>query len=381
MLRSKLPESNKTVLSNIQKYIQQNEVVDLATSLPDCRMPEKLSALIMKYIKEGKNQYAPIEGVLSLRKSVSDYYANNFSKKYNPETEITITNGATEAVWDSITAIVHEDDEVIIIEPSYENYVPAIRLNGGIPVFVTLKPPFYKIDWNEVIRMVSQRTRMIILSTPHIQTGVGYTDEDFKSLSKVISGSKIILLCDDSFKTFVYDNNFLSIAKYPVLTKQTIIVSSLSKELSATGWKTGYCIAPNDYSKEIRKIHNYICNGSNAVFQYAAAEFLNLGTDYFDTLCKEYKQKRDLLCSMLKGSKYKFIPCQSTWFQIVDCSEVSKLSDKDFALELCEKYGVAVFPMSVYYHDKTKSNIVRICFARSIKTIEKGVKCLLNAQK
>lgn len=381
MLRSKLPESNKTILAEIKKITEQTGAVDFASAIPSSDMPKELSALAAKYIKGGKNQYAPVEGIPVLRQSVSDFYQKCFGKKYNPETEVTITAGATEAVWATISAIVHEDDEVIVIEPAYENYIPAIRMNGGTPIFVSLREPNYKVDWNEVIRMVNQRTRMIIINTPNSPSGIVYSDEDFKNLQKIVVGSKIIVLSDETFGSLTYEKPFVSISKFPVLAKQSVLISSLGKSFNATGWKTGICLAPADYTKEIRRIHNYICNGSNAAMQYAMAEVITTKPEMLDAIKEAYKKKRDLLCSLLKGSKYKLLPSQGTWFQTIDFSEISKDRDTDFALLLAKEFGVATFPMSTYYHDKIKVNVLRLCFARPDDIIKKGVECLLKAQQ
>ncbi|MBQ3657573.1 MAG: aminotransferase class I/II-fold pyridoxal phosphate-dependent enzyme [Bacteroidales bacterium] len=381
MLRSKLPEGNYTLLNQIFDYAEKDEVIDFATPLPDCNIPQEIKDLVVKYIKSGKNQYAPNIGIPELRTSVCDYYFKRYSHKYTPEDEVTVTEGATEAIWAAITAVVHEDDEVIIIEPAAENYVPAVRINGGIPVFVAMKAPDYTIDWNEVIMSVNQRTKMIIISTPHIPTGKLLSDEDFRNLQKIIVGSKITVLCDESFSNICFEGQFTSISKFPLLTKQTVLISSLSRGFNTTGWKSGFCIAPKDYTVEIRKIHNYICNSGNSALQYAMSELLNTKAGVFDIIRQEYRAKRDLLCTMLQGSKYKLTPSQGTWFQTVDCSEVTDQDNKDFALRLAKEYGVAVIPMSAYYHDKNRSNSIRICFARPDEIIRKGVERLIKAQK
>ena len=381
MLRSKLPEGNYTLLNQIFDYAEKDDVIDFASSLPDCNIPQEIKDLVVKYIKSGKNQYAPNIGIPELRAAVCDYYFKRYSHKYTPENEVTVTEGATEAVWAAITAVVHEDDEVIIIEPAAENYVPAVRINGGIPVFVAMKTPGYTIDWNEVIMSVNQRTKMIIISTPHIPTGKLLSEEDFKNLQKIIIGSKITVLCDESFANICFDGQFTSISKFPLLAKQTILISSLSRGFNATGWKSGFCIAPQDYTAEIRKIHNYICNSGNSALQYAMTELLNTKAGVFDLIRQEYRAKRDLLCTMLQGSKYQLTPSQGTWFQTVDCSKATDMDNKEFVLSLAKDFGVAVIPMSAYYHDKNRFNAIRICFARPDEVIRKGVERLIKAQK
>lgn len=380
MLRSKLPENTLKTAFEILDAAAKNNAVDIACSVPDFNMPQCLVKSIAKHISNGRNQYSPIEGILPLRTAMAGIYNKEFGAQYDPETEVTITAGSTEAVWTAISAVVHEDDEVIVFEPVYENYVPAIRLNGGTPVFIALKYPDYKIDWNEVMRSVNQRTKMIIISNPHIPTGKVMTDEDMRMLQKTIAGSKIVILSDETFGSFVYEGPLSSVSKYPVLAKQSIVISSLGKSFNATGWKTGTCCAPADYTAEIRKMHNYICNGSNTAVQYTFADFLNeVHSEALDQIRELYHHKRDLLCSLLKGSKYKFTPTEGSWFQAIDCSDVTPDPDTEFAIKLVNTHGVAVFPMSMYYHDKNKSSVIRICFAREDETIKRGVEGLLKA--
>ena len=380
MLRSKLPDNTLKTAIEILDAAAKNQAVDLACSVPDFNMSQDLIDSIARHISNGKNQYSPIEGIMPLRQATAEVYLKEFGAQYNPETDITITAGSTEAVWTAISAIVHEDDEVIVFEPVYENYVPAIRLNGGTPIFITLKYPDYRIDWNEVIRCVNQRTKMIIISNPHIPTGAVLSEEDMQKLQKLVAGSKIVILSDETYGSFHYDTPISSVAKYPVLAKQSIVISSLGKSFNATGWKTGTCCAPADITAEIRKMHNYICNGSNTAIQYAFSDFLpGISNGELAKVRELYHRKRDLLCDLLKGSKYKLKPTEGSWFQTVDCSEVTPDPDTEFALKLVNQYGVAVFPMSMFYHDKSKSSVIRICFAREDETIKRGVEGLLKA--
>ncbi|MBR6177756.1 MAG: aminotransferase class I/II-fold pyridoxal phosphate-dependent enzyme [Bacteroidales bacterium] len=380
MLRSKLPETTLKTAIDIIDAAEKYNAVDLACSVPDFNMSQSLVDSIAKHISNGKNQYSPIEGIMPLRKTVAEVYNQEFGAQYNPETDITITAGSTEAVWTAISAIVHEDDEVIVFEPVYENYVPAIRLNGGTPIFITLKYPDYRIDWNEVIRWVNQRTKMIIISNPHIPTGAVLSEDDMQKLQKIVAGSKIVILSDETYGSFHYDTPISSVAKYPVLAKQSIVISSLGKSFNATGWKTGTCCAPADITAEIRKMHNYICNGSNTAIQYAFADFLpDVLNGELSQVRNLYMHKRNLLCDLLKGSKYNVKPTEGSWFQTVDCSAVTPDPDSEFALKLVNQYGVAVFPMSMFYHDKSKSSVIRICFAREDDTIRRGVEGLLKA--
>ncbi len=378
MLRSKLPESAKTALKDLTKVAQSDGCIDLMTTVPDCDMPVPLRERLIARISDSNCHYAPLEGIPQLRRTMARYYEKTFGHRYNPETELTVTSGSSPAVWAAITALIHEDDEVIIMEPSHSNYVPAIKINGGTPIFVSLKYPEYQVDWSELNRMINQRTKMIIINSPHIPSGRIFTDEDFRNLQKIVVGNKITVLADETLSTTAYEKPYISAAKYPSLAKQSILISSLSKSLDATGWKAGICAAPADITKEIRRFHAHLCNGGNPVAQYAINDIITQDEELLFRIRDSYKAKRDLLCSLLKGSKYKFTPTESSWFQLVDFSEVSKDSDKDFCLRLAKDFGVAAYPMSAYYHDKTKTSVIRICFARQDETIREGVKRMLN---
>ena len=378
MLRSKLPESAKTALKDLTKLAQSDGVIDFMTTVPDCDMPAPLKERLLSRIGDSGCRYAPLEGIPQLRRTMAKYYEKTFGHRYNPETELTVTAGSSPAVWAAISALIHEDDEVIIVEPAHSNNVPAVKINGGTPIFVSLKWPDYQIDWSEVIRMINQRTKMIIINSPHIPSGRIFTDDDFRNLQKIVVGNKIIVLVDETLSTTAYEKPYISAAKYPSLAKQSILISSLSKCLDATGWKTGICAAPADITKEIRRFHSHICNGGNPVAQYAIDDIITKDEELFFKIRDTYKAKRDLLCSLLKGSKYKFVPAESSWFQVVDYSEISKENDRDFCLRLAKEFGVAAYPMSAYYHDKTKTNVIRICFARHDDTIREGVKRMLN---
>ncbi len=380
MIRSKLPEPSRTALAEIKKIAEtSSDCINMAAAVPALDMPQQLKNCIAKHLQTGTSQYAPVEGLWQLRKAVSDYMIKEHYYQYDPDTDITVTAGASEAIWAAITAIIHEDDEVIIIEPCHENYVPAIRINGGTPIFVTLRHPDYRVDWNEVIRMINQRTKMIIVNSPHTPSGMVYTDDDYRNLQKIVVGNKITVLADETFSFLTFGKPFVSITKFPALAKQSIVISSISKAMNATGWKTGICCAPADITAEIRRMHNYICNGSNSTFQYAVSEVLSSNPGIMEKIRDAYQAKRDLLCSLLKDSKYKLIPSEGTWFQLVDYSEISSEPDTEFCLRLAKDYSVAAFPMSTYYHNKTKTNVIRICFARPDEVIRKGAERLLKA--
>ncbi len=362
----------------MSQLANQHTAINLSQGFPDFQVSSKLIKLVEKYMKEGYNQYAPMQGVMSLREIISRKTEELYGKQYNPESEITITAGGTQAIYTAISAFIQEGDEVILFEPAYDSYVPAIKLNGGQPVYVQLKYPDYSIDWNEVTKALTLRTRMIILNTPHNPTGTVFSAEDMEKLSKLVMGSKILILSDEVYEHIIFDNlKHQSVARYPKIADRSIIISSFGKTFHATGWKVGYAIAPESIMKEFRKVHQFMVFSVNTPVQHALADFLERKEEYLE-LGNFYQEKRDYFINLLKGSKYKITPSKGTYFQAIDYSAVSDEKDYDFAIRLTKDYGVASIPMSVFYHDSVKSHVLRFCFAKSNETLEKATEKLLT---
>ncbi len=378
MLRSKLPDIKTSIFAVMTQMANENNAINLSQGFPDFQVSKKLIDLVEKYMKKGFNQYAPMQGVFELREQISKKTFELYNHKYNPDTEITITAGATQAIYTTINAFINEGDEVILFEPAYDSYLPAIRINGGQPVYVQLKAPEYKIDWNEIKRVISIRTKMIIINTPHNPSGAIFTEEDIMMLRKIVSGSKILILSDEVYEHIIFDGNkHQSLAKYPDLIKRSIIISSFGKTLHTTGWKIGYCMAPEKIMNEFRKVHQFTVFSVNTPIQYAISEYIEKEDEYMN-LSSFYQEKRDYFISLVSNSKFKLIPSKGTYFQILDYSEISDEKDVEFAKRLVLEFGIASVPVSAFYHNHQDNKALRFCFAKSNKTLDKAAEKLLK---
>ncbi len=381
VIRSKLPNVGTTIFTVMTQMANEYNAINLSQGFPDFQCSEKLISLVEKYMRKGYNQYAPMQGVMSLREIISRKTEDLYGYKFDPENEITITAGGTQAIYTAITTFIKEDDEVIVFEPAYDSYIPSILVNGGHPIYVPLKYPDYQIDWDEVKKMINARTRMIILNTPQNPTGTIFSNNDMEMLTKLVSSTKIMIMSDEVYEHIVFDGNIhQSISRYPKLVERSIIISSFGKTFHTTGWKMGYCLAPESIMKEFRKIHQYLVFSVNTPVQYAVAEFLEDKNEYL-SLSSFYQEKRDYFLDLLKGSKYKFTASKGTYFQTLDYSSISDERDKDFAVRLTKENGVASTPVSVFYHDNLNLKILRFCFAKSKETLEKAVEKLLKVGK
>jgi len=379
MIRSKLPSVGTSIFSVMSEMANQYNAINLSQGFPDFDVSRKLIELVEKNMRSGNNQYAPMPGIMPLREIIAQKTEELYGAKYDPEREITITAGATQAIYTAISTAIREDDEVILFEPAYDSYVPAITVNGGTPVYIKLKQPDYTIDWNQVNKSLTNRTRMIIINSPHNPSGTILSKDDITKLIKLVSGTKIIILSDEVYEHIIFDKEqHLSLSEYKELFDRTIIVSSFGKTFHTTGWKMGYCLAPAKIMKEFRTLHQFTVYSVNTPIQYAVAEYLKNKEEYLK-LGNFYQLKRDYFNTLLKGSKYKLIPAKGTYFQTLDYSKISNIDDKEFAILLTQKYGIASIPMSVFYHDKIKSTSLRFCFAKSNETLEKAVEHLILA--
>ena len=378
MIRSKLPNIKTSIFSVMSELANEYNAINLSQGFPDFQVSRKLIELVENNMRKGNNQYAPMPGLMSLREIISQKTEELYNSKYDPNTEITITSGATQAIYTAISAIIQENDEVIIFEPAYDSYVPAIKANGGRPIFIKLNYPDYKINWKEVNRSVNQKTKLIIINTPHNPSGTIFSEEDLVSLKKLITSTNMIILSDEVYEHIIFDNQkHQSICKDPVLAKKSFIISSFGKTFHTTGWKMGYCLAPDYLMKEFRKIHQFMVYCANTPIQYAYAEFLKDKENYLG-LPDFYQEKRDFFNNLLADSKFNIIPSQGTYFQAIDYSKITDVHDTEFSVELTQKNGIATIPMSAFYHEKIKSTTLRICFAKSKETLEKAAEKLIN---
>ena len=322
------------------------------------------------------NQYAPMAGVMNLRETITEKCNQLYGVEINPETEITITPGGTEAIFSAITSVIQPNDEVIIFEPAYDCYAPAIELCGGVPIYIELAVPDFKVDWDFVKKHINQRTRMIIINTPHNPGGSIFSADDMLQLQKLIETSDIILLSDEVYEHIIFDDaKHESVLKYPKLAERSFVVFSFGKTFHATGWKMGYAIAPENLMKEFRKVHQFNVFSTNTPIQYALADYLKDADNYL-YLPKFYEEKRNFFLEIIKDLPFNFVPAKGSYFQCVDYSKISDEGDKDFAIRLTKEYGVAAVPVSAFYHRAKDNKLLRFCFAKKKQTLEQAAEKL-----
>lgn len=373
---SKLPGVETSIFAVMSQMANEHNAINLAQGFPDFEVSPDLINLIAKYMRKGYNQYAPMPGLPLLRERIAQKVHSIYGAKYDPEKEITVTAGATQALFTAISAFVRDEDEVIIFEPAYDSYSPAIKLNRGIVKYAQLRLPDYHIDWMEVSRMISHRTRMIIINTPHNPTGAVLTKKDLDQLHKLTKNTDIIVLSDEVYEHLIFDRmKHHSVAAYPGLAERSIVVASFGKTFHATGWKMGYALAPENLMKEFRKAHQFVVFTVNTPIQYALADYLQDDTHYKD-LGSFYQNKRDHFLSLIKGTKWKAVPAHGTYFQVLDYSDISELPEMEFAVKLINEQGVASIPVSSFYHKKADNKMLRFCFAKKEETIEKAAELL-----
>jgi methionine aminotransferase len=375
-LSSKLPRVGTTIFTVMSKMAAEHNAINLSQGFPDFDCPPKLIELVTKAMKAGNNQYAPMPGVLKLREMISEKTETLYGTSYNPETEITVTAGATQAIYTAIAAVIREGDEVVIFEPAYDCYAPAIEVNGGKPVYVSLKAPSYAVDWNAVKKVINHRTRMIIINTPHNPTGAMMSADDLKQLDKLTKNSDIIVLSDEVYEHITFDGSkHESVARYPDLAARSFIVSSFGKTFHTTGWKLGYCVAPKELMNEFRKVHQFLVFSCNTPMQIACAEFLK-DTSHYLELGQFYQEKRDFFARHISNSRFTFTPASGTYFQLLQYNGISEEKDTDYAVRLIKEAGVASIPISVFYHKPVYDSMLRFCFAKKNETLEKAAEIL-----
>lgn len=376
VVRSKLPNVGTTIFTVMSGLAREHGAINLSQGFPDFSVPERLTALVSEHMQKGHNQYSPMQGLPVLREAIARKVQDLYSATYDPDTEITVTAGATQAIFTAITALVQEGDEVLVFEPAYDCYVPAIELAGGKAVYVQMNPSGELVDWEQVKRLVNQRTRMIIINTPNNPTGRILTAQDMAKLQKLTERTDIIILSDEVYEHILFDGyEHQSLARYPKLAERTVIVSSFGKTYHCTGWKMGHVLAPKELMKEFRRTHQFNVFSVNTPMQYALAEFLS-DKDHYLGLSAFYENKRDLFNRLLKGSRFKIRPSEGTYFQLLDYSAITNEKDTDFAVRMTKEHGVASIPLSVFYHKPTPVTQLRFCFAKENETLERAAEVL-----
>lgn len=377
-IRSKLPNTGTTIFTIMSALANETGAINLSQGFPDFHGSKTLIKLVNQHMKAGHNQYAPMQGIPALREQIAEKMEALYTLKVHPDKEINITSGATEAIFSAITAIIQEGDEVIVFEPAYDCYVPAIRLNGGNPIFIPLEMPGFKINWDAVKNRINSRTRMIIINTPHNPSGTVMNAFDLMQLEKITRDTDIIILSDEVYEHIIFDGlEHQSILRYPKLWERSMVVYSFGKTYHNTGWKMGYCMAPDYLMKEFRKVHQFIVFSSMTPVQFALADFMKLDRTYLE-LAAFYQEKRDTFAGLLANSRFILQPSAGTYFQIVDYSRISDEPDLDFAKRITREYKVASVPMSSFYSQKTDHKHVRLCFAKETETLAKAAEKLIN---
>ncbi len=369
-IKSKLTGIGESIFAVMTAVAKKHNAINLSQGFPDFNCSPVLIDLVNKYSSEGYNQYAPFKGVPELRNEIADKTNILYNHLFDPEDEINITAGATQALFTAITALIDSGDEVIIFEPAYDSYSPSIILNKGIPVGIPLSQPEFKIDWDIVRKKINSKTKMVIINSPHNPSGSLIDEEDVKELISIVEKYNLLILSDEVYEHIVFDNKkHISLSGISELYNNVITVCSFGKTFHTTGWKIGYCISNPSIMAEFRKVHQFNVFTVNTPIQYAYAEYLKDSSHYLG-LNGFYQAKRDFFIERIKTSKFKFKPAAGTYFQLLDYSEISNKNDMEFSLELAEKYGIAVIPLSPFYSEETKSKNIRICFAKTEKVLE-----------
>jgi methionine aminotransferase len=375
-IESKLPNVGVTIFTVMTNLANEHGAHNLSQGFPEFDTPPELVSCVEKYMRSGYNQYAPMQGVPLLRQRIAEKTEKIYGAQIDHETEITVTTGATEALFAAITAAVHPGDEVIVIEPAYDSYVPAIVLNAARPVYITMKHPDYTIDWNEVADAVTENTRLIILNSPHNPTGTVLMEEDISALREIVTKNSMMIISDEVYEHIIFDGlTHQSMLRHPDLAARSFVISSFGKTYHTTGWKVGYCIAPAAMTKALQQVHQFLTFAVNTPIQHAFAEFM-VRKDAFMGLADFYQQKRDLFLSMIKESRFRPLACRGTFFQLLDYSPISGQPELEFARWLTSEHGVAAIPPSSLYHQADDHHVLRFCFAKKDDTIERAADLL-----
>jgi len=371
-IKSKLPDIGVTIFTQMTQLANKHGAINLSQGFPDFDADSKLIELVAHYMRQGYNQYAPMQGVPVLREKIAAKVREFYNAAYNPESEITVIGGATEGLFAAISAFINPGDEVIIFEPAYDAYMPVIRLNGGNPIFLQLKFPDYHIDWDEVKDAITLQTKMIILNSPHNPSGTVLSRADITALKTIVRNSDIQILSDEVYEHIIFDGQIHeSMCRHPELAERSLVVSSFGKTYHTTGWKIGYCLAPKALTREFQKVHQFLIFAANTPIQYALADFLD-NKDAYVNLGAFYQQKRDRFLSVIEGSRFKALPCHGSYFQMLDYTAISDEPDQDFARRLTIEHGVASIPPSVFYHRNDDHKVLRFCFAKKDTTLEQA---------
>lgn len=373
---SKLPNVGTTIFTVMSSLAQKHSALNLSQGFPNFKSDQKLIDLVTNAMNSGFNQYAPMQGNLELRLSIAHKFEALYQTSYHPDSEITVTAGATQAIFTIISTFVKPMDEVILFRPAYDCYEPAIALNGGKTISVQLEAPLYKVDWKEVSKKITSKTKMVIINTPQNPSGTIFSEDDMLQLQELLKGTDIILLSDEVYEHIIFDaEKHYSACLFPDLKSRSFIVASFGKTFHNTGWKLGYCCAPKELMVEFQKIHQFNVFCVNHPTQKALADYLK-EPNHYKELSTFYQRKRDLFLSLIKESRFKFTPAQGTYFQILDYSNITIENDVDFAKRLTIAHKIAAIPLSVFNTDNLDNKVLRFCFAKTDDTLRQAADIL-----
>lgn len=371
-LHSKLPDVGTTIFTVMSRMAADHGAINLSQGFPDFPMDKRLTSLVSRSMEEDYNQYAPMAGLPELLQTLAGVVSSSYGYPANAEEEITIMAGGTEALFSSISAFVHPGDEVILFDPSYDSYDPAIRLCGGTPVRMTLKPPSFSIDWDQVERLINPRTRMIMMNTPNNPTGRIFHEDDLRSLERLVLRHGLLVLSDEVYERIIFDGALhQSVLRYEGLRSRSIAAYSFGKTFHATGWKVGYTVAPAALTREIRRTHQFITFSVNTPVQKGLSEYLKV-PEHYTAIGEFYRKKRDFFLEQLKGSSFEPIPSQGTYFQLVSYRNLSSLPEMEMAVEMTQNHKVACIPVSVFYEHQANHQLLRFCFAKKEETLARA---------
>lgn len=377
-IQSKLPNVGTTIFTVMSALAVKHNAINLGQGFPDFPMDEKLTQLVNEAMNKGQNQYVHMCGLPLLRERIAEKVNEAYQSKINPETDITITPGGTYAIYTAFTTILQPEDEVILFEPAYDSYIPNIEINGAIAIPIALEYPDYKINWEKVREKISPNTKAIIINTPHNPSGSLLTHEDMIQLSEIVSNTNIFIISDEVYEHLIFEGKeHCSVLKYPELFSRTFVCFSFGKVYHCTGWKMGYCIAPEALMKEFRKVHQFNVFTCNAPMQYAIADFM-LEKEHYLNLGKFLQNKRDYFADLMKQTPFEPLPSFGSYFQLYSYKNISTESESDFAIKLTQEAGVASIPVSAFYKTPIDNKVLRFCFAKNESTLTAAVDRLVT---
>ena len=377
-IQSKLPNVGTTIFTVMSALAVKHNAINLGQGFPDFPMDEKLTQLVNESMNKGQNQYVHMCGLPLLRERIAEKVNEAYQSKINPETDITVTPGGTYAIYTAFTTILQPGDEVILFEPAYDSYIPNIEINGAIAVPIALEYPDYKINWEKVREKISTKTKAIIINTPHNPSGSLLTHEDMVQLTEIVSNTNIFIISDEVYEHLIFEGKeHCSVLKYPELFSRSFVCFSFGKVYHCTGWKMGYCIAPEALMKEFRKVHQFNVFTCNAPMQYAIADFM-LEKEHYLNLGKFLQNKRDYFADLMKQTPFEPLPSFGSYFQLYSYKNISEESESDFAIKLTQDAGVASIPVSAFYKTPIDNKVLRFCFAKKEATLDAAVERLVT---